>query len=93
MQIVLAMNHYHQGEGETEAQFWLNVIFTGIFLIEAIIKLIGLGYNYFKSNWNVFDFVITIASVIDVLLDFLASDGLPIDPTFLRVLRVCFRSS
>lgn len=42
----------------------MNYIFTGIFIVEAIIKLLGLGKNYFKDGWNVFDFIIVVSSII-----------------------------
>mmetsp|Transcript_8574 Transcript_8574/g.25632 ORF Transcript_8574/g.25632 Transcript_8574/m.25632 type:complete len:1547 (-) Transcript_8574:159-4799(-) len=87
--IVLALAHYHQTEEEIEVQFWLNVFFTMLFVVEAIIKLIGLGKHYFESNWNIFDFFVTVASLIDVIMDFAAAGaGAPVDPTFLRILRV-----
>ena len=42
----------------------INYICTGIFIAEAIIKLLGLGKNYFKDGWNVFDFIIVVSSII-----------------------------
>lgn len=37
-----------------------------IFVIEAAIKLVALRIDYFKSAWNVFDFVVVIAAVITI---------------------------
>ena len=45
----------------------LNYLFTVIFTIEAIIKLLALRMVYFHDKWNIFDFMIVCASVIDVL--------------------------
>ena len=41
-----------------------NYIFTCIFVLEAIIKLIAYSKRYFKDNWNIFDFSIVASSVI-----------------------------
>ena len=68
-----------------------NYIFTGIFIAECIIKLIGLGpIAYFHTGWNRFDFFVVIASILDIIIANI--DG--IDAAFLksfqiiRVLRV-----
>ena len=45
----------------------LNHGFTIFFLLEAIIKIIGFGYRYFKDRWNVFDFFLAITSIVMIL--------------------------
>ena len=47
---------------------YLNYIFTGIFIIEAVIRLIAMRLDYFKMGWNVFDFVIVVFSIVGKLL-------------------------
>lgn len=43
-----------------------NEIFTWSFLLEMIVKLIGLGpNNYIKDRYNLFDAIIVIISLID----------------------------
>ena len=45
----------------------VNYIFTGIFILECIIKLLGYGFiGYFHSGWNRFDFFVVIASLVDI---------------------------
>ena len=41
-----------------------NYVFTTIFVIEAIIKLIAYEKRYFLDNWNTFDFVIVTSSLV-----------------------------
>lgn len=64
---VLLMSMWYDGASDSYL-FTLDVInyvFTAIFLIEAILKLIGLGVSqYFRSSWNRFDFVIVVGSLI-----------------------------
>lgn len=47
-----------------EATEYINLVFTFIFVIEALIKIIGLRLHYFRRAWNVFDFVVVALSVL-----------------------------
>lgn len=67
---------------------YINMGFTFIFVIEAIIKIIGLRGHYFRRAWNVFDFVVVTISVVGILLDELLVGQFIISPTLLRVVRV-----
>lgn len=42
----------------------INYVCTAIFILEAIIKLIAFGTDYFRDGWNIFDFVIVVGSII-----------------------------
>ena len=46
----------------------LNYIFAGIFTIEAIIKIVALGRFYFKDNWNLFDLVVVIVTLLGIII-------------------------
>ena len=40
-----------------------NIIFTAIFILEALFKIIGMGFKlYFRDKMNIFDFIIVIFS-------------------------------
>ncbi|KAI5638339.1 sodium/hydrogen exchanger family domain-containing protein [Phthorimaea operculella] len=48
----------------------LNVVFYTIYILEMLIKMIGLGVcGYFKSHWNKLDFVIIVFATGDLVLD------------------------
>jgi len=69
----------------------LNYIFTGVFIIEAILKLLAFGSSYFNSSWNVFDFCVVCASIVDIAMGMLDSSSLSflrVGPQLARVLRV-----
>lgn len=52
----------------------LNILFTIIFCLEAVIRLGAIGFqNYFKDNWNIFDFIIALGSLIGILMNQLTS--------------------
>lgn len=57
------------------------------FIAEAIVKMIGLRYHYFTVPWNVFDFLLVLASILGILMEDIMID-FPVSPTLLRVVRV-----
>nr|XP_046235859.1 dihydropyridine-sensitive L-type skeletal muscle calcium channel subunit alpha-1-like isoform X3 [Scatophagus argus] len=65
----LGMQHCNQSDHVTHLSDMLNVIFTVLFTVEMILKLMAFkAKGYFGDPWNVFDFVIVIGSVVDVML-------------------------
>jgi len=68
-----------------------NYIFTVIFIIEAILKIIAFGGSYLHNNWNRFDFFVVLASIFDIVLvvfDFDGGAALSVLPKIARVMRV-----
>lgn len=60
-----------------------------VFLLEAVIKILAEGkkpQNYFKNPWNVFDFLIVVACLLEPILD-LGGEFLPV-LRLARILRV-----
>lgn len=47
----------------------INLMFTIIFTIECVSKLIAYGYRYFTTGWNKFDFIVVMSSLIELALD------------------------
>uniref|UniRef100_A0A8C8M645 Voltage-dependent L-type calcium channel subunit alpha n=1 Tax=Oncorhynchus tshawytscha TaxID=74940 RepID=A0A8C8M645_ONCTS len=65
----LGMQHCNQSTHVTDLSDMLNVIFTVLFTVEMVLKLMAFkAKGYFGDPWNVFDFVIVIGSVVDVIL-------------------------
>lgn len=71
---------------------YLNLAFTGIFISEAVLKIIGLTpYSYFKSNWNKFDFFVVVSSIVDIIMGLLLGEDVSLlrfGPQLIRMLRV-----
>ncbi|CAF2134529.1 unnamed protein product, partial [Rotaria magnacalcarata] len=57
------------------------------FTIECIMKIIALNFKYFTIPWNVFDFIIVIASITGQVLEKMTITFL-VNPTLLRVARI-----
>ena len=69
--------HYEQSDGWTEVQWMQNVIFTVIFVIELIIKHLGLGFKgYWIEPLNAFDGIVVGVSIIFIPLEGGAIAGL-----------------
>ncbi|XP_068893811.1 sodium channel protein 60E-like isoform X4 [Tenebrio molitor] len=83
----MGIEHYDQ----PHAVFFIlevsNAFFTTVFGLEAIVKIIGLRYHYFTVPWNVFDFLLVLASILGILMEDIMID-FPVSPTLLRVVRV-----
>ena len=63
----MALNYEGSSPGYNLFLTIVNYIFTGIFILECIIKLLGYGFRpYFHSSWNKFDFFVVIASLVDL---------------------------
>uniref|UniRef100_A0A3P9N999 Voltage-dependent L-type calcium channel subunit alpha n=1 Tax=Poecilia reticulata TaxID=8081 RepID=A0A3P9N999_POERE len=74
--ICLAMQHHGQTKNFNDAMNILNMLFTGLFTVEMILKLIAFKpRGYFSDPWNVFDFLIVIGSIIDVILSEINVNG------------------
>jgi hypothetical protein len=56
-------------------------------IAEAIVKIIGLRFHYFTVPWNLFDFLLVVASILGILMEDIMID-FPVSPTLLRVVRV-----
>ncbi|XP_064327866.1 voltage-dependent L-type calcium channel subunit alpha-1S-like isoform X3 [Phalacrocorax carbo] len=89
--ICLGMQHYNQSAEMNHISDILNVAFTVLFTLEMILKLMAFkAKGYFGDPWNVFDFLIVIGSIIDVILSEIddADDNSRVSITFFRLFRV-----
>ena len=67
----------------------LDLFILGIFVIEAVIKILAEGnrpQNYFRNPWNIFDFIIVVACLLGPVIN-LGADFLPV-LRLARILRV-----
>ena len=67
--IIMAINF--DGTDPTYQKFLdiANLIFTSIFIVECVLKIIALGpCGYFYFGWNRFDFFVVVASIADLII-------------------------
>ncbi|CAH8519690.1 unnamed protein product [Schistosoma intercalatum] len=78
-----------QPNAYADALDYLNMIFTGVFTVEFVLKLTAFGFkNYFSDPWNVFDFIIVVGSFVDINMSHLAANSKFISINFFRLFRV-----
>jgi hypothetical protein len=95
--LTMAMWHHNQSYEYAFSLLIVNLVFSAIFFFEMCLKLAGLGTNqYFSNRWNLFDFLIVMASLFSIGMDlatdqvfdpFADSSSGGFDPTILRVFR------
>ncbi|XP_074071896.1 sodium channel protein type 9 subunit alpha-like isoform X1 [Macrotis lagotis] len=84
--LFMAMEHHPMTEGFRHVLFVGNLVFTGIFTAEMVLKLIALDpYEYFQVGWNIFDSIIVTFSLVELFLS--RVEGLSVLRSF-RLLRV-----
>jgi hypothetical protein len=82
------LHWYGQDKTFVEALDWINFVFTVIFLLEAICKIIAYRKKYFHDRWNRFDFTIVVISVLDFILTFFVSTEFLVIITLFRIFRI-----
>ncbi|XP_039768378.1 voltage-dependent L-type calcium channel subunit alpha-1F [Ornithorhynchus anatinus] len=96
--IALAMQHYEQTAPFNYAMDILNMVFTGLFTAEMLLKIIAFKpKHYFCDAWNTFDALIVVGSLVDIAVTEVnngghlgesSEDSSRISITFFRLFRV-----
>ncbi|XP_072523024.1 voltage-dependent T-type calcium channel subunit alpha-1G isoform X6 [Salminus brasiliensis] len=88
--ITMSMEHYQQPRVLDEALKICNYIFTIIFVLESVFKLVAFGFRrFFKDRWNQLDLAIVLLSIMGITLEEIeVNASLPINPTIIRIMRV-----
>uniref|UniRef100_H3D4N0 Voltage-dependent L-type calcium channel subunit alpha n=1 Tax=Tetraodon nigroviridis TaxID=99883 RepID=H3D4N0_TETNG len=89
--LTLAVQHYEQSKLFTSVMDILNMIFTVVFTVEMIVKLLALrAHHYFIDPWNSFDALIVVGSVLDIAVSEFSGKGESgkVSITFFRLFRV-----
>uniref|UniRef100_A0A3P8PUZ9 Sodium channel protein n=1 Tax=Astatotilapia calliptera TaxID=8154 RepID=A0A3P8PUZ9_ASTCA len=65
--VFMAMEHYPMTEEFEELLSVGNLVFTGIFTAEMVLKLLAMDpYYYFQVGWNIFDSIIVTMSLVEL---------------------------
>uniref|UniRef100_A0A3Q3INW4 Voltage-dependent L-type calcium channel subunit alpha n=1 Tax=Monopterus albus TaxID=43700 RepID=A0A3Q3INW4_MONAL len=89
--VTLAVQHYEQSKTFSDTMDILNMVFTGLFTAEMLLKLLALQLrHYFVDAWNSFDALIVVGSVVDIVVTEFSSaeDSSRVSITFFRLFRV-----
>jgi hypothetical protein len=66
----------------------VNLVFIIIFAIEFLMKFVALECKYFKLPWNVFDFIILMLCLCELIFEKIIKTYLVVSPTILKSVRV-----
>ncbi|XP_005348271.1 sodium channel protein type 11 subunit alpha [Microtus ochrogaster] len=87
--VFLAMEHHDMDDTFINLLKIGNWVFTGIFVAEMCLKIIALDpYHYFRHGWNVFDSIVALLSLADVLYTNLSDKSSRSNRSFLASFRV-----
>ncbi|XP_034671028.1 uncharacterized protein LOC117902498 isoform X5 [Drosophila subobscura] len=87
--VTMAMEYYRMKMALQYALKIFNYFFTAVFILEANMKLVALGWKlYLKDRWNQLDVGIVLLSIVGIVLEELETKIIPINPTIIRVMRV-----
>ena len=71
---------------------YMNLGYSCIFIIEMLLKLFAYDKNYFLMGWNIFDFFVVMASILDIILTYTpgvtSTPALSVLPQIARIFRV-----
>ncbi|XP_075284239.1 voltage-dependent T-type calcium channel subunit alpha-1I isoform X1 [Opisthocomus hoazin] len=88
--VTMSLEHYNQPVSLETALKYCNYLFTTVFVLEAVLKLVAFGLRrFFKDRWNQLDLAIVLLSVMGITLEEIEINAaLPINPTIIRIMRV-----
>ncbi|KAF5837635.1 Ion transport protein-domain-containing protein [Dunaliella salina] len=73
--IIMLFAHYGMNDKWKMAIDYTNIIVTGVFVVEMILKIFAIGAPaYLRSSWNRLDVIITALSILNVLVENIAND-------------------
>ncbi|KAF5841710.1 Ion transport protein-domain-containing protein [Dunaliella salina] len=86
--MIMLFAHYNMNSQWEKAINYTNIIVTGVFVVEMVLKIFAVGLPlYLRSDWNKLDIIVTSLSILNVLLEQLATGEASSSTRFLPVLR------
>lgn len=63
--VTMCLRYKGQPDSMTQAVYMLNLIFTVVYLVEAVMKITAFGWwPYIADKWNLFDFIVLLFGII-----------------------------
>ena len=83
------MFYFGQSSGYGDALEVLNFMFAGIFTVEAILRVTGVGFwEYVTDPWSLFDFLIVVGTDLGIVLRFVVGLDVGTIATLIRTFRI-----
>ncbi|GMF43274.1 unnamed protein product [Phytophthora fragariaefolia] len=86
--IFMAMDFFGEENLYETGLNYLNYFCSGIFALEAVVKIIGLGKYYWKEPWNIFDFIVVLGTLFGMIYQMLGGSSVGAAASTVRSFRV-----
>ena len=86
--ICLSITWYREPEQLVIVMEWVNIVFTLIYTVEMVIKIIAYKMKYFHDGWNVFDFMIVVFAYVGMLSFHVFDINYSVLTTIVRAFRI-----
>ena len=86
--ICLSITWYTEPEELVIVMEWVNIVFTLIYTVECVIKIIAYKMKYFHDGWNVFDFMIVVFAYVGLLSFHIFNINYSVLTTIVRAFRI-----
>lgn len=85
---VLCISWYGMSKKTNQMTTLFNYVLIGIFTTEFVLKTIAYGRHYFHDNWNRFDFLVVMLTLIVLLAESLKVSSIGRATSILRSMRI-----
>ena len=86
--LVMSMRYARMSKTYETTLESINYVFSAIFNLELILKLIGIGCHYFHNSWNRFDFMIVLGTDIGFILNIFIGFNISTAASIVRAFRI-----
>ena len=74
--VTVAYDKFPEDAGFENISRLMNIAFSAILLIEFILKVLASGFKwYFKDYYNIFDFILVILAILDIVTSFVFDES------------------
>lgn len=86
--VTLACTWYEQSAYSIQILDYFNMVFSGIYTLEFLLKVTAFGLLYFEDGWNLLDFSIVLFALVGYLVEYIVGENYLIALTAIRAFRV-----
>lgn len=86
--LLMAAQYFGEATLQLRVVNWINEIFAGVFTMEALMKGVAYGSNYFEDAWNRFDFFVVGGTLLSVIVEAVTGTSVRSMAMLIRVFRV-----
>jgi voltage-dependent calcium channel L type alpha-1D len=86
--VFMAMDYFGEEDLYETGLNYLNYFFSGVFALEATVKIVGLGKYYWKEPWNIFDFMVVLGTLFGMMYQMVGGSAVGTAASTVRSFRV-----